>query len=336
MRVLLTGATGSIGHEVWGLLSQLPGIELAGVSRRGDPERGVVAWRLGQEPRPSELDGHWDVVVHSAADTRWSMTDEQADQANVTPLQDVLALTDADTHLVHVSTAYVTGLHGEGHSTDRDDYRNAYEWSKALAEQRLREQCTDYTVVRPSMVIGRRSDGYLSRFPGAYTLLHALTSGLAAALVGDATAQVDLVPVDVVAAEIVGAVTGKRPGGERTVTVVAGATAPTFAEVVETACAVLNEYRKEHDAAPLAIPPFIPVENWERFFLPFGRTVIGKHHLRAIDLLAAFQTYVGRPQPLPGGHRDAAEPLKSFARSVQYWIDRHPRPALRVPQEWEL
>lgn len=336
MRVLLTGATGAVGHEVRERLLCAPGVEVTGVSRRGDAERGVLAWQMGKAPAPEQLRGHWDVIVHSAADTRWTMTYEQATQANVAPLRDVLALTDPDTHLVHVSTAYTTGLRGDGYSTDRADYRNAYEWSKATAEQWLRARRTDYTVVRPSLVIGRRHDGYLCRFSGAYTLLHALTSGLAAALVGDEAAQVDIVPVDVVADEIVAAVTGNRPTGERITRVVAGAAAATFAEVVDQACAVLNEYRKANDVLPLAIPPFITVERWERFFLPFGREVIGKHHLRAIDLLAAFQTYVGRPQPMPDGHPGATEPLVAFAHSVQHWIDRHPRPALRVPQEWEL
>jgi nucleoside-diphosphate-sugar epimerase len=39
------------------------------------------------------------------------------------------------------------------------DYRNHYEWSKAAAERLVRERYGDVTIVRPPLVVGRRSDG---------------------------------------------------------------------------------------------------------------------------------------------------------------------------------
>ena len=77
----MTGATGLVGFEVLDAL-RAAGHEAVGTSRRGDPEAGIVPWTLG-EPVPSGLDRPWDVIVHSAADVRWTMTEAEAQAANV-------------------------------------------------------------------------------------------------------------------------------------------------------------------------------------------------------------------------------------------------------------
>ncbi|WP_405839712.1 SDR family oxidoreductase [Streptomyces sp. NBC_01518] len=83
------------------------------------PDAEVTAWNIGSEPPPPALSGHWDVIVHTAASTRWTMSRAEAVAANVDPLRAVLALADADTHVVHVSTAYVAGARAQEDLRDR-------------------------------------------------------------------------------------------------------------------------------------------------------------------------------------------------------------------------
>jgi len=158
MRVLVTGATGVIGTEVAQRLRALPGAQVTATARRA-PAGDTVAWHIGQEPPLPPLEGPWDVIVHTAASTRWTMSRDEALDANVGVLRAILGLAGPGTHLVHLSTAYVGGqrnrsdLRGE----EFEGYRNGYEWSKAVCEQViLEEHRGPTTIVRPPLVVGRR------------------------------------------------------------------------------------------------------------------------------------------------------------------------------------
>jgi nucleoside-diphosphate-sugar epimerase len=332
-RVLVTGATGVLGSELMRRLRTDRRLDVTGVSARGDSTRDVVAWRIGGQPAPGSLRGSWQVIVHAAASTRWTMTVDEAHAANVEPLDHVLELAGERTHVIHVSTAYALGLRGGGESTDPGDYRNPYEWSKAMAEQRLRRLRPDHTIVRPPLIIGRRADGVIARFSGSYSLLHALTSGLAAAFVGDRDAQLEIVPVDDVAQVIEEAVHARRSGGGRLEVLASGAEAPTFQQILVRACELLNEFRAERGVAAIEPPPFIDTERWERFFLPFGRQLMRPLQLKVIDVLREFQVYTARTVDLVA-NRPVPDPLEAYSPSVRYWIERNQRSALRVPQEW--
>jgi nucleoside-diphosphate-sugar epimerase len=334
-RVLLTGATGAVGGACLRRLQSRDDVSVTATSGRGHPANGIPGWSLGVEPQPTWAAGPWDVIVHTAASTRWTMTVDEARTANLESLRAILDLVGPDTHLVHVSTAYADGIAGEGTSIDPEDYRNPYEWSKALGEQLVRRQVAHRTLVRPSLVIGRRSDGFIDRFTGTYSLAQALTSGLAAVLVGDPDARVDIVPVDDVVDAVEAAVLGPPPEPEAVRTVAAGGNAPTFAELVGRACEVVNVHRTNHGVPLLEMPPFISLERWERFFLPFSHDILSQHQRRAIEVLQAFHVYTARPFTLPTP-TPVLEPLQAYGVSVRYWIDRHPKVALRIPREWQV
>src|SRR5262249_28331524 len=143
-------------------------------------------WTIGQQPTPSEVDGEWDVIVHTAASTRWTMTRAEATVANIDPLRAVLPLAGPSTHLVHLSTAYLHPAVATVPDLVFGRYRNEYEWSKGVCEELAGTvHRGPLTIVRPPLVIGAETDGAITRTTGPYTIMQSIVSGLAAAMVGD-------------------------------------------------------------------------------------------------------------------------------------------------------
>lgn len=327
-RVLLTGATGVLGAELLARLSGRAGTDLVAVSRRGAP--GVLAFRLGEDRAPAELRRGFDVIVHCAALTKWNQPAGKAWTANVRGTEAALELAGPDTHFVHVSTAFATGLRDDTSSTRLADYRNTYEWSKAAAE-RVAGQHGDHSIVRPPLIIGRRSDGRVARFSGLYTMLRASLSGLAPVIVADPAGALDLVPVD----DVAGVVVELVDGGPRPAPVVIGCGphAPTVDEVTGTVWAELNAWRAGRGVPPFTVPPMVPAERWYRFYLPFSRTTFSDTQLRVIELLSKFVPYLSgatsaRPDVVvaPIGH--------ALVRAVRYWMGANPRLAAAQPRPW--
>ena len=336
MRILLTGATGVVGTEV-GALLRSGGHTVVGVARRATPE-APLPWRIGAEPPPAELRGHWDVIVHAAAATRWTLSREEAVEANLDPLRAVLALADRDTHLVHVSTAYVGGTRNpeDLRGAEFEGYRNGYEWSKARCEDLVRaEHRGPLTVVRPPLVVGRRSDGGIARFSGPYTIVQALVSGLAAVVVGDPGGYAEISPVDQVAEVIAAAAVGPPPVAARTEVIAAGASCLTLSELLDVICGTLNSCRAAHGIAPVERPPLVPVERWERFFRPLADRHLSPFQSQAVKLLAMFQSYTAMTEPFVPT-RVVADPAAVMAGAVRHWAQSRPRSALAHPQPWTL
>ncbi len=336
MRILLTGATGVVGTEVADLL-RTSGHTLVQVARRPTAD-APVSWHLGAEPPPAALTGHWDVIVHAAASTRWTLTREQAVDANLAPLRAVLGLADRDTHLVHVSTAYVGGTRNpeDLRGAEFEGYRNGYEWSKARGEDLVRtDRPGALTVVRPPLVVGRRPDGRIARFSGPYTILQALVSGLAAVVVGDPGGFAEISPVDQVAAVIAGAALGDPPSVPRTEVIAAGPACLTLTALLDVICDTLNEYRARHGVPPIERPPLVPVESWNRFFLPLADQHLSPFQTQAVRLLAMFQSYTAMTEPFTPTHQ-VTDPAAVMATAVRHWADRKPRLALARPEPWTL
>jgi len=330
-RVLLTGATGVLGAELLERLAGSGGTELVATSRRGAADRGVLALRLGHDPVPAELRRGFDVIVHSAALTKWNVAPEQALAANVRGTEAVLELAGPDTHFVHLSTAYATGLRGDASSDRLCDYRNTYEWSKAASE-RVAAEHPRCTIIRPPLIIGRRSDGHVARFSGLYTLLRACLTGLAPVVVADPAGTVDLTPVDDVADVVLDAVAGDpRPAP---VVIGCGRHAVTTGQLTDILWGTLNSWRAGRGIPRFVEPPAVTTERWERFFLPFARTAFSAAQLRVIQLLSEFVPYLSTRQSTPPDVLVA--PIRAaLARTVRYWADCNPRLAAGQPRPWQ-
>jgi nucleoside-diphosphate-sugar epimerase len=334
LRVLLTGATGVVGSELRDQLRALGDVDLVCVSSRGAPAEDVVAWRLGSQPPPPPVLTHFDVVIHTAASTKWEATPEQAWQANVESTRALLDVLPPDAHLVHLSTAYAVGRRGSWQSERVEDYRNTYEWSKAAAERLVHSRHRRTTIVRPPLICGRRSDGKAARFSGIFTVLRTMASGLAPALIGDRRGHVDIVAVDDVAHVVQASIFAPdAPREPRIESLGLGHRSLTVHEVLSLLREGLNSWRERHGAPPIAPLPIIPVERWERFLFPFSRSELTGSQLRAVQVMNAFRPYLIVGERLAADHvvPDVRETIR---RSSRYWADQHRSLALRDAKPW--
>jgi len=328
--ILVTGATGLVGFEVLDAL-RAAGHEAVGTSRRGDLEAGIVPWTLG-EPVPSGLDRSWDVIVHSAADVRWTMTEAEAQAANVATVAALAPLAGPRTRVVHISTAYATGLRGDTDSADPADYRNTYEWSKAHAERLARELFPRLTIVRPPLIVGRRSDGRAARFAGMYTILRGIAMSSVPVIAAEPDAPADVIPVDDLAGLV--AECALLPGTGEVHLLAGGKRAPSVEAVVGAMLAGLNGRRAEHGGEPLDAPRIITPDSWHRFFLPFARRHLTVRQNRLLDLLSHFEPYFALTTPLSPTH-EVDDVLGCVEASARHWADRNPRLASLDPRPWK-
>jgi len=273
--VLLTGATGFLGMELLARLIERDDTDVVCLVRApsaaGARERlDAVLARLYERPpagaaRVSAVRGdvaaedlglagadraaildRVSAVVHCAASISFDLPLEEARQVNTGGARRVLALSRElaargrlRRHL-HVSTAYVAGRHrGRFMETDLDlgqGFRNTYEQSKFEGEQAIAAAADGLPVViaRPSIIVGDSRSGWTSAFNVIYWPMRAFARGLMDEVAIDPDAVADIVPVDYVGAGLEALLDAEHADG--TVALVAGAGAPTNAELIELAC----------------------------------------------------------------------------------------------------
>jgi nucleoside-diphosphate-sugar epimerase len=333
VRVLVTGSSGLVGFETVELLRAGGAHEVVGVSRaRSAQASSSVAWDMAAEPPPAELRRPWDVIVHAAADTRWTMAPAEAARANVNSVAALAPLVSSDTHVVHISTAYAVGLRGDVQSEQLGDYRNTYEWSKAHGERLVSETFEHFTIIRPPLIIGRREDGRAARFAGMYTVLRGITASMVPVVVADPDAYFEVVPVDELAQLIVEV--SQRPAGDGVLTIAGGSRAPRVRSAFDRITSALNAWRAERGLEPFAEPRMISRESWDRFFLPFVRDQLSRRQHRVLELLSNFEPYLRLSEPLTPTHQVAG--MEScIATAVRYWADTEHRQASQAPRAWK-
>lgn len=227
LRILVTGAAGLIGGDLCAALAGRGHAAAGLVRRRGRPSEdpipaephcaplvaGAVALFEGDIAEPSLglpaatsafLAAKVDLVVHCAAVTDFNLPSETYRRVNIGGTAQVLDFVSGSRPipLLHISTAYVCGM-ARGAvaevSAHADRFNNGYEASKAEAEALVlaaQRSGRVIAVARPSVVVGRWTDGAAGAFSTIYQVIRLLTEGRIRVLPVPRDASLDLVPID--------------------------------------------------------------------------------------------------------------------------------------------
>jgi nucleoside-diphosphate-sugar epimerase len=284
MKLILTGVSGFIGSElvrtllidptvtnIQILLRPLPGISaierwerltaswLAHGFRYSEKNRAktlILTSDLSEKSTPLKLQPA-DYFIHLAASTNLGDPIHLARRNNLFTTQSALRIAEKVPNIsrfIHLSTAYVAGkqkgIIRENMATLEQKFHNPYEKSKLEAEKCVESFGLPYTILRPSIVVGRSDNGYAPKMQVLYSAWRAWLSGYLPRAPIDPKGWVDIVPVDYVCAAI--CALGFHPAATgQTFHICAGKKRVRSLEILETAC---QTFKRD---LPKFAPPWI-------------------------------------------------------------------------------
>ena len=339
--ILVTGATGLVGRDVvTRLLARHRDLHVVAIVR--DPARWVAAahaerWPVdrvsmlvGDVTRPglglaadarAALASRVDAVLHCAADTSFSRPLAESRLANADGTAHVLDVVDGWSRAVrfaHVSTAYVagrrTGLVPEEAADARHGWVNAYEQSKAEAEEIVRATPLDWVVIRPSTIVCDAA-GMVAQPNAVHRGLRVYHGGLAAMLPGGPAATLDVVTSDWVAEGVARIALAPQAGG-RTYHLCAGDGAIPVDEMLDLTWDV---WARDPDwrRRSIARPAVADLATWDAFTAAVEET--GSTRLAGVlRSLAHFVPQLALPKRFATGAADALLGARA-PRVADFW-----------------
>ena len=322
--IFLTGASGVVGQA---LLQKVPDVRVVCLTRR-KPLTGpnirslpgdVATPYFGLTSREFEdLARRTDYIVHSAANTNFSLPDKLLFATNVNGTKNVLELAArAKAPVCHISTAFAYS----------DDYSSgqrrapAYELSKLESERIVRDSGVPHVIVRPSVVIGDSTTGWMDHFQGFHFLMDLTVRGMLP-VPSASSALVDFVPQDLVASVIAALIRRNDVTGEYWIT--AGTQALSLDRIVN----VWAEHVSRVTGAVFKRPRFVDPDIIERLILPVILPALPSDV--QVQMRAALQMskYFNMTRPFPSSLIELTSELGTpalpdsevtLARNAEFW-----------------
>lgn len=323
--LLLTGGSGVVGRALIDELSH--DFDVVCMRNRNPVDDVRVSEFAGSfaEPRLGLSAGDYavlsrrvDVIVHAAAATSWREDPRRIREVNLGGPTALLELaTQASAPLYFFSTAFVADPpSAQGHSPGAA----AYVQSKIEAEALVRSHAVPSVIVRPSIVIGDSADGRMAAFQGLHAVLGAIVRGAAPMIPMPASALIDFVPQDLVAAVIGRLVRQEVTSGEYWLT--AGDQALCARQIMDLCMGLAGDL-----GLSTREPRLIPTEAVDRLILPLLEDSLpAPLQAKFRDLLEfawLFQSADPLPNSLPelgfAAQVTTEELRKTAYLSMRYW-----------------
>ncbi|MDJ0642619.1 MAG: SDR family oxidoreductase [Erythrobacter sp.] len=350
-KIVVTGATGALGPAVLRSLERtFPQSRIWATTRKesffpANVTQVVCDLRniLSEDhPEFAELFRDADAVVHMAADVRWSLGLRDSIAANVELTKSVLAMTERHSKVgcrfIQMSTAFADPpprVLMDVFTTVGDSvFANAYEYSKMLADEAVQASPLDWTILRPSLVVGATDDGMIGRYHGIYLLLTYGAKGCLPVLPGLPDAPVDFVPADFVGQRLCDALVDRTYVGV-IAPIVSGSSSMPVSDVINTALVAVNKRRAAARLKLIDGPSIISPSSYKRFFHPLLVSELKPSVKRLFDTLEAYNAYFGLTVPFENGAVPAPDPEDYLPRVVDCWCDDNPDQMTATLFDWE-
>jgi nucleoside-diphosphate-sugar epimerase len=225
-RVLLTGASGVVGHAV---LQALRDDQVVGLVRQGSVLLPAARTLRGDVTQPrlgldhddyDRLARSLETIVHSAALTDWGLPPEAYRSVNVDGTRHVVELARAaGAPVVYVSTAFVAALRsGREAALAPDNVTRSYLASKLAAEQLLVDSGVPFTILRPTNLVGDSHTGAASRKQIVQHVSEWLVRGRLPVFPAHPDNRVDVAPLDLLAHAVAACLAGGHDGEQHWIT----------------------------------------------------------------------------------------------------------------------
>ena len=340
--ILVTGATGVVGRALVEVLAARSNADaIYALLHRGEFEawpKAVISLRgdvrsptLGLSPNEyDELQQRTALIIHAAADTRFSAPLDELRAVNAEGTKNVLAFAAQCRRLrgvVALSTVHVagkrTGTIEESALTHSAGFVNNYEQSKYETELVLRERMSDLpiSVVRLSTVLGNSANGEVQKMAAIHQGLRLYYHSLAPMISGTPSSPIDLIASDYTASAIATlACEGFSEG--QTFHLCGGQDFLTLEQLLEETYEAFITYRPSWRKRSIAKPAIVDLPTFELF----ARSVdeVGDHLLRhSVNVIRYFAPQLSYPKTFDD--TNCARALASFKIEKPHVADLYPK-----------
>ncbi|MEM9740896.1 MAG: SDR family oxidoreductase [Pseudomonadota bacterium] len=290
---LLTGASGVVGTEV---VKCLPADHLLLGRHRAVPEGparqvsiDIRRPNLGLDRTGySDLADSISAIVHCAAVTDMKSARDDLMETNVAGARHMTTLAkEASVPLHFVSTAYCSREVGP-----KTPVQSAYIRSKRAAEDIVRGSAIDWTILRPSIVVGHSQTGEIASFQGFHLFITAILKGRLPFIPLEPEAHCDFVPADYIAAAIKSIL--RAPVFGRTYWLTAGRLAMTIQDMLNAGRPFAAKLGRDLDTLQFAAP-----ETIQRDLLPTLETGAPKRVMERLNVLMELGAVMATERPFP-------------------------------------
>lgn len=290
---MLTGASGVVGSE---LVKCLPSQEIILGRHRARPDNkarqiaiDIRKPQLGLETSAYEaLADEITGILHCAAITDMNGIADGLHETNIDGVQHVIDLARAaNVPLHYVSTAYCSEAYGP-----KRPVTSAYVASKRAAETLVRSSDLDWTIIRPSIVVGHSETGEIANFQGFHLFITSILKGRLPFIPLERSARCDFVPTDYVASAI--ASIAATPEFGRTYWLTGGDRAITIDEMIDYGMPFAAEFGRDLSTLTLADPDTI-----RRDYLPALQERGSRRLMERLNVLMELASVMATARPFP-------------------------------------
>jgi nucleoside-diphosphate-sugar epimerase len=271
--------------------------------------------------RIRDIGGRIDCIVHAAAVTDFSKSDELVLRTNVSAVEHILELAStARVPLYHLSTAFVRApARPEGAPKEP-----TYAISKREGERMVKGSGVPYSIIRPSIIIGESATGVIARFQGVHGVAGSILKGVLPMMPASPESYLDFVPQDVVAEAVIAIANEGRVGEDYWIT--AGPSALTVRRVIE----LIVEFSRSV-GRPVSFPKFIAPDFVERLLRPVFMPAMPPSLQKGLERVIQISSYLSIDEPFPTSLPALQERLglprlpdleAAFVRGLAYWAEK--------------